>query len=576
MTDTVSKKDLLSQLLYESLAYKRFEDIEKLVEQGQDLSMIPVQPLYISLQTTSNDQIAQILPKLSSEQRQALRDIDLWNKDVLDQNASLHWMSIYSKCPDDEVILEYVKSEDFLLTMKNNFDVSTFDVEDPMYPDDDNYFLTEDNLLIIEYQDDFNQVQELKELIRRLYCDLGVENAYSFLFKMVVDSYVIMEENIYQEKVERLRDYGFVDYFEAGSFNSFFLQLPQVEQFIRSKKSETGELEEVSLNQSLHASTLVPYQSGLDSIKSALLRVRDEKRSQYLQFNFIRLVNAKMTLEDALKNGSLAMGKVGNQTRQSLELGFEYALTQLEPSKAESLFELFDFVDLFKIGHSLIEINKRKVKKTLNETPFEKEDFSYFLGMYWNAFLENSYEEVTKFKFDGSSKALEIKDLRSYQLWSEATETFTTSLPYIQTFYQSLENLKAAGLLNDQFYLNYEVDNIDFESIIISSFINFVGGYYQEETTGKMGVTVSELREFYHKFFTQQGQEYLIKGEEDPILRIKSLEFIQKFGLGLVPRFDKYLYQILLEQLNGYEADTMSEEDFRHVGGPILLNYSKN
>lgn len=70
MGESEVKKDLLSQLLYEACAYKKFEDIEKLVEGGKDLSMIPIQPLYVSLQTTSNDQVAAILPKLSSEQRQ--------------------------------------------------------------------------------------------------------------------------------------------------------------------------------------------------------------------------------------------------------------------------------------------------------------------------------------------------------------------------------------------------------------------------------------------------------------------------------------------------------------------------
>jgi hypothetical protein len=76
MTDAEIKKDLLSQLLYEAQAYRKFEDIEKLVEGGRDLSMIPIQPLYVSLQNTSKEQVALILPKLSTEQRQALRDID--------------------------------------------------------------------------------------------------------------------------------------------------------------------------------------------------------------------------------------------------------------------------------------------------------------------------------------------------------------------------------------------------------------------------------------------------------------------------------------------------------------------
>lgn len=574
MTDAQIKKDLLSQLLYEAQAYKKFEDIEKLVEGGGDLSMIPVQPLYVSLQNTSRDQVAVILPKLSPDQRQALRDIDLWKKDQVDPESVYYWLEVYSKCPDDQVVLEFVKSEDFLLGLKNQFTISTFDVEDPMYPDSDNYFLTEDNLLLIEYPEDFNMVQELKEMIRRLYADLGVENAYAFLFKMVVDSYQIMEEANYQEKKERLRDFGFVDYFEALASNAAFTSLSQIDSFIQSKKTLTPKLDSLSQNQSLHATSLVPYQQGMDSIKDALNGLQDETRMQFLHFNFVRLVNARMTLEDALKNGSLAMARVGNQTRQCLELGYDYLTVMLPKGKA--VFEIFDFMDLYKIGLSLIEITRKKVKKTLSATPFEKDDFSYFLGLYWNSFLENTFEEVTKYKFDGSSKPLEINSLETYHLWNDAAETFVLALPFIQKFFISLEKLKGEGLLNDQFYLNYEVENIDFEAIMISSFINFAGGHYQESSAGKMGVTISELKNFYHRFFQKKGEEYLIKGEEDPVLRELTKNFIEKFGLTLIDKFDRYLYQIMLEQLNGYEVDGMTEEDFKHVGGPILLNYTNN
>ena len=344
MNDAEIRKDLLSQLLYEAQAYKKFEDIEKLSDGGRDLSMIPIQPLYVSLQSTSKDQVAHILPKLSSEQRQALRDIDLWQKDELDPSAIYYWFEVYSMCPDDSVILEYVRSEDFLLSMKNQFTIQTFDVEDPMYPDGDNYFLTEDNLLLIEYPEEFGLVQELKEMIRRLYSEVGVENAYTFLFKMVVDSYQIMEETNYQEKKERLRDFGFVDYFEALQYNVSFTSLSQMDEFIRTKKSATGHLEAHSVNQSLHATSLVPYQSGMEDIKSALSAIENEERQQFLHFNFLRLVNGKMTLDDALKNGSVAMARVGQQTRQCLELGFEYTASKI--AKNKQVFEVFDFVDL--------------------------------------------------------------------------------------------------------------------------------------------------------------------------------------------------------------------------------------
>jgi hypothetical protein len=570
------KKDLLSQLLYEAQAYKKFEDIEKLVEGGMDLSMVPIQPLYVSLQSTTSAQIAEILPKLSEEQRQALRDIDFWQKDNLDPQAAYRWLEIYSMVRDEEVVLEYIKSEDFLLTMKNQFTIQTFDAEEPEYPEGNNYFITEDNQLLIEYPEDFLMVEELKQFMRRLYADIGVENAYAFLFKMVVDSYLIMEERIYQEKIERLMEFGFVDYFAALEYNSPFLSTAQIDAFIKSKKGTTGNLDGHSANQSLHASSLVPYQSRLDGIKFALDKITDEKRQHFLHFNFVRLVNARMTLDDALKHGSLAMGRVGTHTRQCLELGFEYILSRLDLDKANRIFEIFDFVDTYKVGHSLIEVTKRNIKKGMGETPFEKEDFGYFLGLYWNAFLENSHEEITKYKFDGSTKPMEINDLPSYKMWSDAANTFVTALPFIQTFFLSLEKLKSEGLLNDQFYLNYEVDNIDFEALMISSFINFQAGHYDESAAGKMGVTISELKEFYHKYFTKNVEEYLIKGEEDPILRQKLHEFTVKFGLHLIPGFEMYLYQVMVEQLNGYEVDGRTEEDFKHVGGPILLNYTNN
>lgn len=576
MSDSVVKKDLLSQLLYEAQAYKKFEDIEKLVDSGLDLSMIPIQPLYVSLQTTSTDQIAQIIPKLSSDQRQALRDIDLWQKDNLDPESIYHWFEIYSKCEDDSVVLEFVKSEDFLLSLKNQFTVQTFDAEDPMYPEGDNYFLTEDNLLLIEYPENFTMIQELKEMIRRLYADLGVEHAYAFLFKMVVDSYQLMEEEAYNQKKERLRDFGFVDYFEALKYNTPFFKESEILFFIKNKKSLTPEIDAQSANQTLHATSLIPYQTGMDSLKTALEKVSTEKRQHFLHFSFVRLVNSRMTIEDSLKSGSLAMTKVGSQTRQRLELGFEYIRKQISQENQEKIFDHYDFFDLYKVGHSLIELTKKRIHKELATTSFEQDDFSYFLGMYWNSFLENSDDEITKYKFDGSSKPLEISNLDSFYLWNDASETFVKSLPFIQTFFKTIEKMKADGLLNDQFYLNYEIENIDFESIMISSFINFVGGHYEKESAGKMGITISELKNFYHKFFKKQGEEYLIKGEEDPVLTEQTSLFIEKFGLEMVPRFDKYLYQIMIEQLNGYEIDNMEHEEFKHIGGPILLNNTSN
>lgn len=569
--------DLLSQMLHEAQAYRKFDDIERLVESGVDLSVIPVQPLYLSLQTSNKDQVATILPKLSSEQRQALRDIDLWKKDQFDPEAGIYWIEVYSKVENEAVLLEFLKSEDFLLSIKSQFTVSTHDQEDPQYPEGDNFFITDDDLLMIEYNDDFTHANELKRMIKKLYEDMGVEYAYTFLFKMVADSFIQMEEENYNEKKERLRDYGFVDYFEALNFETIFPTKEQLDTFVTKKKGATGKVEALSLNQSLHASALVSYQHGLNGLKEELEKIKDSGRQQYLQFNFIRLVNGRITIEEALKEGSLALAQAGQRTKQALELGFDYIQqTRLFLNMEGLVFENYDFTDLYRVGHSLLEMTKKKIKKDLQGTPFEKEDIEFFLGMYWNSFLENSFEEITKYKFDGSSKAHEVSNYQHYLVWNKAADSLIESLPFIEKFFETIQHLKNENLLNDDYYLNYSTENIDFEAIIISSFINFSQGTYEKDQGSKMGISIKELKQFYHDFFSKNGEEYLIKGEEDKVLREKIHSFVEKFGLSKIPDFDRYLYQILLEQMNGYEVDTMSEEDFRHIGGPILLVAQSN
>lgn len=569
----ITKRDLLSQLLSESQSYKRFEDIEKLVEKGDDLSVIPLQPLFVSLKNSTSDQIAQILPKLSPEQRQGLRDVDIWKKDELDPSEAMHWLDVYMRVEDDAVALEYVKSEDFLLTLKNQFTIATFDVEDPMYPDHDNYFLTEDNLLLIEYPEDFTQVSELKALIRQLYREEGVENAYAFLFKMVADSYSVMEEENYSQKLERLRDYGFVDYYEALATNAHFTSIQEIERFVDQKRALTPELDQNSQNQNLHASTLMVYQSGMDDIRKSLESVADEKRFHFLQFSFVRLVNSRLTLDDALKSGSLAMSKVGESTKACLELGFDFVSTR--KGAEVSPFVDFDFAELFKIGRSLLEIEKKSLKKAMAGTDFEDEASQSFLGTYLNGLIENTFDEITKYKFDGSSAAKIVSDMKTFESWKISLLTLKEALPFIQGFYRSLENLKREELLQDEFYLNYSVSDIDFEAIMISSLINFLGGKLSPEARGKMGVTIPELKSFYQKYFVKNGAEYLLKAQSEE-LKSGLERFTDQFGMAKIPHFPSYLSQILVEQMNGYEIDDMGEEDYQHVGGPILLSQKGN
>ncbi|MFZ4713488.1 MAG: DUF6178 family protein [Bacteriovoracaceae bacterium] len=578
----MSNKDLLTLLILESKAYSQVEDLEKLVEKSQDLSALPIQPLYLSLKNLSSDQLANILPKLSQEQRRAMIDLDVWNKDELDIKRYSEWPLVYSKCPDESVVSEFVQGEDFALYLKARFSLHTFDVEEPEYPDHDNYFLTDDNLLLVEFDSDFEYVHEVRMLIRRLYDELGVEKAYAHLFKIISDSYSILEEECYIEKKERLRDFGFVDYHEALYLRAHFINKKAMDEYLKNKKATTGEIDDLSKNQTLHSSSLVAYQQGLKGFLDELEKVSDNKRRDFLQFNFVRLVNSTLSVSQALKEGSVAINRVGNQTRQYFELGFSYVekiYGQDSDLKTKlgsmSLFDLFDFNDFYKVGHTLIALELASTKKILSLSPFHSDEFEYFLGQTLNDVLDLSFAEIVKIKVDGKSSILST--MEEYSLWQTRMQFSRDIIPFAQKFFSSFSLLKEKNLINDNFYLNYEVDNIDLESILISSFINFALGTYSKGEMNKMGLTVIELKKFVQENFAKDHSDYSVpEFDLNSVLVKKIHSFNESYGLSQITGMDIYLHGVLDEQLSGYAYDELKNEEFKHVGGPILLNVTVN
>ena len=555
---TESKKNLLQNILYEARAYNTFEDIEKLVEGGVDLSMIPVQPLYVSLLNAPAEQVANIIHKLSSDQRQALVDLDLWKRDIVDVQSFEYWIDVYSKCQNDELVQEFVQSDDFLVYLKSRVNIHTFDQEDPVYPDHDFYFLTDDTQLLIEYSDEYALPNELKYLIRNLYSVLGVDQAYTKLFKLINDSFSYLQEEGYQNKKERLRDFGFVDYYEANEKLFPFARNGQIKKFIKEKTPITGAIDLTGQNQSLHSSALISFDSEMENILAELSKVKSESRQQFLHFTFIRLINSTITLTDSLRGGRLELTRIGKKTKAVLELGIQYIYSQKD-KESFILFDSFDFFDVYKVGISLLSIQQNKIKKALHKTPFEEDEFEYFLGTWWASFLENSFNDIPKTKtFGAGLHQKEVDNLPTYEYWIKDVKLFVELVPFVTQFHQSIHSMKEQGLLNDSFYLNYEVDNIDFEAVIISSFINYCLGHYAKSDVNKMGLSIDELKLF-------------LKDMADELLCGQIIQFENVFGFTEVENFNIYLHGILSEHLSGYEYDTLEDEDFKHVGGPILL-----
>lgn len=571
------KKNLLAKILYEAKSYNNFEDIEKLVEKGMDLANIPLQPLYVSLLSAPSSQVANVLSKLSGEQRQALLDLDLWNRDRVDVYSFEFWLETYSKCREDDIVKEFVESDDFLLYLKSRVNIHTFDAEDPEYPDHDNYFLTDDSLLLIEYGDEYAFANELKYFIRHLYDSLGVENAYTTLFKLINDSFSYLQESEFNHKRERLREFGFVDYYEAKEALHPFLSLKGLDRFIEGKAKVTASVDAKAQNQSLHSSALVPFDKNMENILFELSKVESEERKRYLHFNFVRLVNSTITLNDALKAGRVELSQIGKGTKAALDLGLQYAKTKRSYGESESLFDYFDFGEVYKIGSTLWHVNQVKIKKALKAMGMSEDEKESFLGDWWNSFVDASLggdsKNVPSVKNFGVKRHPQLVDsVETWTFWREQALALSSLAPFIASFHQTFKSLCDEGKLRDEFFINYEVEAIDFEALILSSFINFALGNFEDAQNNRMGLSIDELKSFLTKWSLVDKGEYRLRPVEDQELWKLLGDFKDAFGMNEVQGLELFLYGILYEHLSGYEYDTLADEDYAHVGGPLILN----
>ncbi len=400
MSDSINVP-VLGPLFQEAQTYTTLENIERYMESGGQLKALPVQPLYLAFKALSPEQVAGYLPALSQEQRQAMQDLDLWDKDQLDVAHFGHWVQAFAACQDDAVRTEFVKGESFALYLKGAFNIWTFDAEDPQYPDHDNYFLTEDNQLLFEFHENFPYLDEVRGLVRDIYSAMGVENAYAHLFKIVPDTLSEVQEEEYRFKKGRLEDLGFVDYYDSLEYESAFPKMEALLTYLKGKRlrSMTPELPDSARAQALHQSAVNPYRNTLGALAEELAKVKSEKRREFLHFNFIRLVNARLAFNHALKEGQVAIHQAGKKAVGMMLLGMDFLRVRAEDVGGltdEGVFAHFDFIDLYRIGNTLVQIQQRVLKRALKESGFEELEQQAFLGGLWNELLDSIFEEPVR------------------------------------------------------------------------------------------------------------------------------------------------------------------------------------
>jgi hypothetical protein len=580
MNSGKSKTAFLQNMVQESSSYASMDLIESLVEKGLTLENVPLQPLYLALKNLTPNQVAEYLPRLSKEQRQLIQDLDLWFRDELEPDQFDFWVQSFAQVMDDDVRGEFSTGVSFLMYLKGRFNIWTFDQEDPQYPDHDNYFLTDDGLLLFEFHEDFPYIAEVRALIRELYAQMGVENAYTWLFKMVSEGAFSFLEDEFQMKKGRLNDAGFVDYYDALEVDNPFINRAIMENKLKKKEKISVGVSTFSKNQVLPEKALTPFKESFSTLEEEIAKVTDEKRMSYLRFNFLRLVNSNVVLRGSFKDGAIAIARAGEKTRNSLLLGYDYMINYaipqgivVLPEEDEGcLFDQFDFQEIFRIGNSLIRFLQGDLKKALRVNQLEEAEG--FLGRTLNEFIDHTLDVPPKACLDPEGKAEPILDYPLFSQWDQRGRFIISFLPFVSKLYESFKPLKIDGRIQDHFYINYKVDDIDVEAVLISSFANMLlveNNLLKQSVVdqGKLGLTISEFKSFCDLCLDSNGE-----------LKANIVEqfntFKKGFGFDSLEGFDTYFKDLLNSQIVGYDYANLSEDDFAHVGGPIILKGAKD
>jgi len=407
---------------------------------------LPIIPLFDCFQVSSIHDWALTIPLLSSKEMIYLWDLSLWKKDLVDIHLYEKWLSAIELVDEKQwvelrkkVILKneenivpgredlevenisqfqtledlyffIATSESFLLYLKTRFQIWTFDVEEPEYPEHNNYFLSDDQLLLFSYEDEsYVFVDLVKKLIRCLYSRWGVETAYQFLFKMVAETYSYFSEEVYYWKKQRLQEFGIVDYYAAREVLTPYNDQKSIDVVIEKnrrhycrdlmKKKGALAVDDVNeLTQGTLSSSVVDHLPAeireekdvhfwLQSFSTKALEKFDEIKQKKIEFQFLQLMNSFFALDFYQSTSKLArtqlLNRMGSYLRLALEISEDFIHSRedlkelLHQSLGEGKNQDSDItshllialgpIELYKISSSLFHIEKKLLSKSLDQ-----------------------------------------------------------------------------------------------------------------------------------------------------------------------------------------------------------------
>ncbi|MFK5925585.1 MAG: DUF6178 family protein [Desulfuromusa sp.] len=318
------------------------QQIEKLVPQ------LHPQELYLTINELGAEYSTELLALASPEQLTTLLDLDCWDGDNLSPILTLHWLELLLSTGEEKVsqLAREMEPEILALFLKKHL-IITRGLE--AYDDDDAENAKRlEGIYDIQYSSE--NAAKIIGAILNIWVDREQES-YLLIMEMIrSENLLVLEEEVYQTRSNRLLDLGIIPAIEAKEIYSY----RDPETFTPGGKSDFY-LEADNLQ---HPAALLACARPNNLLAEILAGGVDHGSACELLF----LANRKMSADNIDVAEAKYVTTAFQSTYDTLNLALEF-LAGTDIDKAEEIFRNTYLLHLFQVGNSLIKKLQLKAEK---------------------------------------------------------------------------------------------------------------------------------------------------------------------------------------------------------------------
>ncbi len=402
---------------------QRYRLLIEAVDGPELMARLPEQDLFLMLKEIGDDEVEDLMPMITPDQYQACLDLDCWTTDQFQSETALLWLERLLEC-EPATVLNTMRNMDFevlILILKKHIKI----IQGPETIHDEDTQVNPVHRLG-GYEVNFPRERESKLFSLLFDILFGLDQPFfTHLMEATrgeLDS--VLEENVYQQRSDRLLDLGLPDPDSARGIYSWL-------------DPDTYAVEEEKLSMTKNSETLTPpaFMLTIARPKNLLAAALDEGLSSSDCWELAFLANKVLIAN---------MVDVGDRSalQDSMEEMFarlNLALEHLCGDNVQQAVELLDqayFEHLFKLGYSLtLQLQRRasKLQETVTQHYFAEFDQAFLQALMSKPY-PRFFEGLEQTGLDGERAFNDKNDLRlatdRLDHLDLLTELFENRLPF--------------------------------------------------------------------------------------------------------------------------------------------------